>query len=73
MYEALLKKQNNGCAICGEKPEKRPLSVDHCHKTGRIRGLLCQKHNVAIGLFNEDPILFDAAKQYLEQYKQTNQ
>lgn len=66
MYEDLLKTQNNGCAICGKKPNKRPLSVDHCHKTGKIRGLLCQKHNVGIGLFDDNPDLFDAAKQYLE-------
>ena len=68
MYEELLKKQNNGCAICGKPPKKKPLSVDHCHKTGKVRGLLCQKHNVAIGLFNDDPALFDVAKQYLKQH-----
>jgi len=70
-YNVLLDKQKGGCAICGCKPNKRPLSVDHCHKTGKVRGLLCQKHNVAIGLLNEDPILFDAAKQYLQSHRQT--
>lgn len=62
----MLKKQGGGCAICGIKPNKKPLSVDHCHKTGKVRGLLCQKHNIAIGLFDEDLLLFDRAKQYLK-------
>lgn len=65
-YENMLKKQGGGCAICGIKPNKKPLSVDHCHKTGKVRGLLCQKHNIAIGLFDEDLLLFDRAKQYLK-------
>jgi hypothetical protein len=71
-YEELLNKQGGGCAICGQKPSKKPLSVDHCHKTGKVRGLLCQKHNVAIGLLNEDPDLFDAAKKYLQHHRDSN-
>jgi hypothetical protein len=69
-YENLLRKQEGGCAICGCQPGNKPLSVDHCHKTGKVRGLLCQKHNVAIGLLNEDPVLFDAAKRYLQSHHQ---
>lgn len=40
-YDSLLKKQNGVCAICGKPPKKTRLAVDHDHKTGRVRGLLC--------------------------------
>ena len=59
-YMELLQKQKGLCAICG-LPESctrgkalRTLSIDHNHLTGRVRGLLCQKCNTAIGLFNMD-------------------
>ena len=47
MYEA----QNGRCAICAEclSFEKNHVHVDHCHKTGRVRGLLCRFCNVALG------------------------
>lgn len=45
---ALTKAQRDMCAICGVRPPKS-LQIDHCHKTGRIRGLLCFKCNVFIG------------------------
>lgn len=42
-YKAMLKRQKERCAICGkhQKDEKRNLAVDHDHKTGVVRGLLC--------------------------------
>ena len=40
-YNVLLEKQNGICAICHKTPQKRHLDVDHDHKTGLIRGLLC--------------------------------
>jgi hypothetical protein len=54
------------CAICG-KPAKRlfELVLDHDHKTGQGRGLLCQKHNVALGLFGDSPALLSQAIAYL--------
>jgi len=71
-YEQMLKNQNQCCKICkskkpGRKGVKR-FAVDHCHKTNKVRGLLCMSCNTAIGLLNENPVLFDAAKQYLEEY-----
>jgi len=71
-YEKLFEQQNGQCKICGTKKPGRKgvkrFSVDHCHKTNKIRGLLCMSCNTAIGLLNENPVLFDAAKQYLEEY-----
>lgn len=46
-YGRLFRAQGGVCAInaCGGKPGKRRLHVDHDHKTGRVRGLLCHRHN----------------------------
>lgn len=48
-YDAMLKAQGGGCAICAKPPGKRRLAVDHDHKTGRIRGLLCSGCNTTLG------------------------
>ena len=54
-YEMMLNEQEGVCAICRKPPTKdRRLAVDHCHKAGHIRGLLCTRCNVALGLFDED-------------------
>jgi hypothetical protein len=47
-YAALLEAQEGGCAICGNSPKTRRLSVDHDHATGRVRGLLCHRCNRAL-------------------------
>lgn len=65
-YDVLKLKQNNQCAICLSPPEGCRLSVDHCHKTGRIRGLLCRQCNAVLGLLKEDPSLFFRAADYLK-------
>lgn len=44
-YERLLAAQGGGCAICGATPKTRRLHVDHDHKTGAVRGLLCYRCN----------------------------
>lgn len=49
--EALYKKQRGKCAICKQRFKK--LQVDHCHLSGKIRGMLCLKCNVALGLFSD--------------------
>ena len=53
-YYKLLEFQGGGCAICGRKPTKTRLSVDHCHQTGLLRGLLCMRCNRAYGLFHDN-------------------
>lgn len=64
-YESLLAVVP-GCAICGKTPgeNRRRLAVDHDHKTGRVRGLLCNSCNVGIGHLREGKH-FEAAKEYL--------
>jgi Recombination endonuclease VII len=63
-YAALLARQGGVCAICGKPPEKT-LCVDHCHSTGRIRGLLCRKCNFGLGCYGEDQAALIAALAYL--------
>ena len=48
-YSLRLADQGGVCAVCGEPPKKGRLHVDHCHETGKVRGLLCQSCNVALG------------------------
>ena len=47
-YDRLLASQSGGCAICGGQSGGKNLAVDHDHKTGAVRGLLCKRHNTAI-------------------------
>ncbi|MFE3452427.1 endonuclease VII domain-containing protein [Nonomuraea sp. NPDC059194] len=68
-YDAILDAQNGRCAICRRASTDVPkgrLYVDHCHKTGRIRGLLCSPCNTGIGLLQEEPARFLAAITYLD-------
>jgi len=63
----LFEKQNGHCAICGEIPKtERGLHVDHCHKTGVVRGLLCHGCNTGLGSFKDSPELFIKAISYLK-------
>jgi hypothetical protein len=63
-HRRLFAQQNGVCAICRE-PD-RELVVDHDHRTGRVRALLCGLCNSAIGFLRESPLLARAAATYLE-------
>jgi len=73
-YEQMLKEQNGVCAICSKKESafnhvtKRvwDLAVDHEHKTGKIRGLLCRRCNQTIGLLYDDISLIKQMAKYVE-------
>lgn len=76
-YNKMLESQNGVCAIC-LKPEtshsnkKGPidsLRVDHCHKTGKVRGLLCSECNFGISKFNDSMGLVCSALAYLHKHK----
>lgn len=70
-YEALLKKQNDRCAIC-QLPQSefsRRFDVDHCHETKKIRGLCCIRCNRGIGLLKDDIEILQRAVRYLKKNK----
>lgn len=56
-YDAAFLAQGGVCRICGRAPGARALCADHCHRTGKKRGLLCIPCNVWIGGFESDPAL----------------
>ena len=63
-YNEMSTVQNHCCKICNCKPIK-PLYVDDCHITNKVRGLLCHKCNVALGHMNDDPKQLLNAVEYL--------
>ena len=67
-YNDMYNKQNGYCAICftHQSKLKKLLSVDHCHKTGKIRKLLCVQCNVGLGSFRDNPELCLNAYEYLK-------
>lgn len=66
-YTAKLIKQKGVCAICkSPDPAGKPtLSVDHCHNTKNVRGLLCARCNVGLGMFKDDITVIQSAIAYL--------
>jgi hypothetical protein len=66
-YNSILESQDNKCAICFKSKDK--MCLDHCHSTGRIRGILCDSCNRSIGLLKEDKnVLYNAIK-YLTKWQ----
>jgi len=70
-YYRLFEKQNGGCGICGckstdskSKTIDTKLCVDHCHETGKVRGLLCRKCNLALQVV-ENTLFIQKAMSYL--------
>jgi hypothetical protein len=76
-YYVMLAAQGGCCAICKKSESNEikgkivALAVDHDHATGAVRALLCSACNTALGLFNDEPALLDAAKTYLEKHMAT--
>jgi CRISPR/Cas system-associated protein Cas10 (large subunit of type III CRISPR-Cas system) len=69
-YENKLKEQDYRCAICGNKSDilKKQLDVDHCHYTGKVRGLLCNRCNTGLGQFKDNEKIINNAISYLSLY-----
>lgn len=67
-YLALMESQNSKCGIClndfGE--DSKNIHVDHCHKTGAVRGLLCNRCNLALGFLQDSPESLARAIEYLK-------
>jgi Recombination endonuclease VII. len=73
-YDVMRANQNNSCAICGRSfVGLRPsdICIDHDHRTGKIRGLLCGHHNRGLGLFDDSPEHLRAAADYVEWHRST--
>ena len=70
-YNEMLSEQNDCCAICRRHYSlfNRKLSVDHDHKTGAVRGLLCKDCNTSLGQFNDDVDTLLSAISYLNKYR----
>lgn len=66
-YDAMLQKQAGRCAICrtDDTGNKSFFHVDHCHLTGKVRGLLCTRCNTGIGHLADDPFIASEAARYL--------
>ncbi len=67
-YYALVKKQEGLCAICHtplSSLNRKAIHIDHCHATGKVRGVLCNQCNWGLGHFRDSVLYLDAAKQYL--------
>lgn len=68
-YARMLRDQGGTCAICPARESKpgagNRLAVDHDHRTGKIRGLLCAIHNRVLGLCEDNPRQFEAMALYL--------
>jgi len=64
-YDALLADQSGVCYICGGKSGKKRLAVDHDHKTGEVRGLLCKRCNRMLGYYRDESNTFARAALYL--------
>lgn len=66
-YDRMFREQGGKCAIC-DKPQsecRRALAVDHCHASGKVRGLLCDECNRALGYFYDDTNRIAKAIEYL--------
>ena len=69
-YDKILLSQDNKCAICriDQTLLRRAMCVDHCHKTNRNRGLLCDRCNKAYGLLSENPNTIQNLANYHSQW-----
>jgi hypothetical protein len=71
-YDAIKNEQGGLCAICGGFPQRtnkriNRLCIDHDHKTGKVRGLICYNCNVGLGQFEDDIDRLSAAISYLRE------
>ena len=64
-YDAMLSSQKNICLICGTYISGRNAHLDHCHKTHKLRGFLCNNCNAGLGMFKDSKLLLTSAIAYL--------
>ena len=69
-YDKLFKQQHGKCAICGKPPARTKLGIDHNHNTKKVRGLLCNKCNRALGYFDDSIQILQKAVKYMKKYEE---
>ena len=78
-YNKILENQSDSCAICKcnkkdnikySENKVRDLAVDHCHVTGKVRGLLCYSCNLAIGMLKDNIARAKKLVKYLEEHEE---
>jgi len=67
-YLNMVEAQKNKCCIC--EKDMKSVNIDHCHKTGKVRGLLCTACNTGIGKLKDDTSILQNAINYLTKYKE---
>jgi len=70
IFDALREAQEGRCSICGVLSET--LLIDHCHKTGKLRGLLCRKCNTVIGMCDDSVLILNSAIRYVQEWVATH-
>lgn len=67
-YDQMLHKQHYSCAACGTALlDSASIHVDHCHRTGQVRALLCRRCNTCLGQFGEDGGLIRKLAEYADE------
>lgn len=69
-YASLLERFGGKCGVCGGSNR---IEIDHCHKTGKVRGILCRNCNHALGKFQDSEAMLSRAIEYLRENKTTTQ
>ena len=64
-FDLMVKQQHGKCAICKQKEK---LTIDHCHSSGKVRGLLCGNCNRGLGLFKDNLTAIKNAGRYIKKY-----
>lgn len=68
--EILLEQQDNKCGLCFTELTQRTTVLDHDHKTGKIRAVLCRKCNIGLGYFEDDEQKLESALNYVRKYRE---
>jgi hypothetical protein len=68
-YDRMLAQHAGACGICRKKSDRRRLCVDHCHEAKKLRGPLCLKCNLGLGVFHDSPALLRLAAGYIEHWR----
>ena len=73
-YDRMMQEQEGRCAICNTTQTKdknmNRLVVDHCHTSGKVRGLLCSACNKALGILEDSVDVLKSAVEYLTKHKE---